>query len=141
MAERIGLPFVTGKIEGFRLFFFPITKMAGSLGSENDKPLILRTNNQGFEWKDWQKVNLDEKSSVEINRNFSGFNDICFDPSGKVWIVGDGGIVEAVADERNLRVISIFKTRETLYRASCNASGEVWAVGEHSAAYHFQMVG
>jgi photosystem II stability/assembly factor-like uncharacterized protein len=102
--------------------------------SENDKPLVMKTNDRGI---NWQKVNFDEKSLSALNEKISFFLAICFDRTGKGWIAGKGGIVEAITDGQNLRISSIFSTKETLYSVSCNGSGEVWAVGQ-DAVFHYQ---
>lgn len=102
---------------------------------ENNKPFILNSRDKG---KNWQKVIINEKSLDKINEKFTTFYDICFDQSGKSWIVGDGGILETSIEEQNLSVINLFFTKETLFSVSCNNTGEVWAVGEESAIFHFQ---
>jgi photosystem II stability/assembly factor-like uncharacterized protein len=125
--------------KGFSSLVFTDNQNGWIVGSEeNNKPLVLKTRNKGLDWQDWKKMDFDAKSLGEVNGKFARFYDICFDSAGKSWIVGDGGIVEAVADGQNLKISSIFSTKEILYGISCNDSGEVWAVGENSAVFHYR---
>lgn len=103
--------------------------------SKNHKPLILKTEDKGLNWK---KVNVDEASLTKDNARFSAFLDICFDKSGKSWIVGDGGIVEAIVENETLKVLNVTYTENTLYSVSCSESKWVWAVGNGGLVMHLQ---
>lgn len=102
------------------------------IGSMKKTPIILKTEDEGLHW---QKLNLDEKS---LNEKFTRFYDICFDNSGNSWLVGNGGIVKAKIDRENFQFSDITLTKETLFSVSCSDSGEVWAVGEDGAVFHYQ---
>lgn len=125
----------TQGIQGFYSLVFTGKQNGWIVGSENDKTLIMKTSDKGL---NWQKLDFDEKSLSEVDGKFSVFSDICFDPSGKSWIVGNDGIIEAVIHEQNLKVSSIFSTEKTLHSVSCNDSEEVWAVGEDGAVFHYR---
>ncbi len=105
------------------------------IGSMKKKPLILKTKDEGLHW---EKLNLDEKLLNEVNEKFTRFYDICFDSSGNSWLVGNGGILEAKIDGETFQVSNVFPTKETLFSVSCSESGEVWAVGENGAVFHYQ---
>ena len=146
--------------QGFYSLVVTDKRSGWAVGSgENGKPLVMRTNDKGLTW---QKVNFDAKGLGELDRSFTGFSDVCFDPVGKGWIVGndgvveatgdessgqkawrvrragDSGIVEAVTDGQNLKVASVFFTKEPLSSISCGDSGEVWAVGEDGGVFHYR---
>ena len=95
----------------------------------------MKTSNKGV---DWQIMSFDGQSLNTISEKFTHFSDVCFASTSRSWIVGDGGIVDAVINEQNLKVSSIFSTKEKLYSVSCNDSGEVWAVGRGGAVFHYQ---
>jgi len=108
------------------------------VGSEKNKPLILTTKTHGYKWEDWQKINLSGKSTTELQSKFSVFYDMCFDPSGNAWAVGDGGVAQLIRGDREWQVSNIADSKDTLYSVSCNSAGQVWAVGENGAVFHFQ---
>jgi photosystem II stability/assembly factor-like uncharacterized protein len=103
--------------------------------SKNHKPVILKTEDGGL---NWHKVSVDEGSLTKKDARFSAFLDICFDKSGKSWIVGDGGIVEAMIESETLKISSVIFTENTLNNVSCSESGEVWAVGDNGLVMHLQ---
>lgn len=106
------------------------------VGTENlEKPLVLRTNDKGISWR---KINFDEKSLEALKGKFTYFRDICFDTKGKTWIIGNGGIVQVDTYGQELKLVSLFPTKEGLYRVSCNDSGEIWAVGIRNSVFHFR---
>lgn len=104
-------------------------------GPKNSKPLILKTEDRGL---NWQKVNIDEESLVKGEKRFSAFFDVCFDKSGKIWLVGDGGVIEGAIDNQTLKVLNVFPTEVILHGVSCNQSGEIWAVGDDGIVLHYQ---
>lgn len=124
--------------KGFSSIVFTNRQNGWIVGSDKDKPLVLRTENGGLDWGDWKTVNFDEKSLIEISKNFTSFSDICFDQAGNSWIVGDRGLIVAVVNGQTLKTSSIFSTKEIIYSVSCGNSGEVWAVGENSAVFHYE---
>lgn len=108
------------------------------VGSEGKQPLILTTKSHGYNWEDWQKIDLVGKQTMELKTKFSVFYDMCFDPLGNAWAVGDGGIAQLTTGDKEWQVSNIAESKDTLYSVSCNSSGQVWAVGENGAAFHFQ---
>lgn len=122
-------------IQGFYSLRFTDKKSGWIVGSEEKKPLVFKTDDQGL---NWQKVKFDEKSLKELEGKFTFFSDICFDTVGKTWIVGNGGIVEAVTDRQNWKIFNIIPANEILHSVSCTHSGEVWAVGNGGAVFHYK---
>ena len=56
------------------------------------KLLILKTEDAGASW---QKIELDKEALPQEGKTTKFYNDICFDKSGKSWIVGYDEIIEA----------------------------------------------
>lgn len=120
---------------GYYSLFFNMQQTGWVVGARKNKPILLETADKG---KNWNEVKFDEKSSIELNSKFSSFLDVCFDKSGHGWIVGKGGILEAVPSIQNWKVANIFPTEETLYSVACTDSGEIWAAGQDSV-FHFRQ--
>lgn len=93
---------------------------------KNEVPLVLRTTDAGHSW---QTLDLDPDLLKE-ERKLSIFLDACFDPTGKVWIVGNRGIINASVKETRLNVASIHPTTDILYSVACAQDGRVWAAGQ-----------
>lgn len=108
------------------------------VGSEKNKPLILTTKTDGFNWEDWRPVVFDEKNLAELNSKFTSFREMCFDQSGNAWAVGDSGIAKMTVTDQNWGVSNVFGTTDRLFSVSCTDAGEVWAVGDNGAVFHFQ---
>jgi photosystem II stability/assembly factor-like uncharacterized protein len=109
--------------------------VGSTFNDEKYKPVILNSDDRGVTW---QQIIFDKKDSEKIDKKFTGFSDICFDPTGKSWIIGSGGIVESLIKGQKFEVTNIFLTKEELYSVSCSDEGDVWAVGNEGAIYHFQ---
>jgi photosystem II stability/assembly factor-like uncharacterized protein len=122
---------------GFSALIFA-TGQLWIVGSESGRPLILRTKANGFQWEDWQKIDLKGKKSVEVNSKFTSFSDMCFDGLGNAWIVGDAGVVQLNPRGVEWEISTLYDSQDRLYSVSCNGSGEVWAVGENSTTLHYQ---
>ena len=99
------------------------------------KLLILKTEDAGA---NWQKIELDKEAMPKEGNKFDSINDICFDKSGKSWIVGYGGIIEAKIENKMLKVLNKFPMDNLLYSVSCGDSGDVWAVGSDGIIVHYQ---
>lgn len=101
----------------------------------DDEPIVMKSVDQGVQW---QRVRFDEKELKFPNGKLKILFDLCFDSNGKIWLVGQNGILEAKENGNNLEVESFFETKETLYGISCSNSGEIWAVGEKGSIFHFK---
>ena len=106
------------------------------VGSENNRPFILTTINQGFTWEDWNKVDF-VGGGLERRKEFTKFTDLCFDQSGSAWAVGDGGVVQLRPDDKDMQVLSIIGSKDILYSISCDSSGHVWAAGENNTVLRY----
>lgn len=119
----------------FNSYFFNKEKSSWIVGSNKEKPLILKSEDKNFHW---QKANFDARDEKRLNEKFSTFYDICSDQSGKIWVVGDGGIIEATANGQDLNLLNLLDANETLYSVSCNNNGEIWGVGKKGTIFHYQ---
>ncbi|MEP7147797.1 MAG: YCF48-related protein [Acidobacteriota bacterium] len=107
-----------------------------AVGTENlEAPLVLRTDDKGTVWG---KVSFEEKTLEELKGKFTYFRDICIGNTDKVWLAGDGGILQAELHGQKLALVSLFRTEQGLDSASCSDSGEVWAIGNKNVVYHYQ---
>jgi photosystem II stability/assembly factor-like uncharacterized protein len=106
-----------------------------SAGPLSHKPLLLKTSDSG---SNWREVNIDESALTSEDARFSAFFGICFDKSGRSWIVGDGGIVEAKVENETLKVLDVIYTEDTLHSVSCTESGDIWAAGDMGLVMRFQ---
>lgn len=102
---------------------------------EAEKPLILSTTDGG---KTWNTVAVDWLSK-KAEARFSAFTGICSNPSGTVWIAGNGGVVEGTIESNSLHVTNILPTDRELRDVACDESGEVWAVGEGGLIMHYEQ--
>jgi photosystem II stability/assembly factor-like uncharacterized protein len=105
-----------------------------SISSRNFKPFILITEDGGATWRE---INLEQFIGAEGAR-FSTFYSLCIDRSGKAWMAGDAGIIEATIEFDALQTSAVTMTRSALKDVSCNDSGEVWAVGDEGLIMHYQ---
>ena len=128
-------PIQTPGIQGFYSLIFTDTQHGWAVGTENKRPLVLKTTDKG---DTWQAANFDEQGLNKLDGKFVSFLDICFDMSGRSWMVGEGGIVEAITDGPNLQIAGTLPTEEILHNVSCSDSGKVWAVGQGGAIYQHQ---
>lgn len=119
----------------FNSLIFSNNRNGWIVGMENREPIILNSQDKGLHW---QKVRVDKKFFPELDEKFNSFQDICANKFGKVWLVGDGGIVEATVNEKTLEISNIIPTEENLFSVHCNENNEVWAVGEKGAVFHYQ---
>ena len=111
--------------------------VGANIANKKDRPVILKSNDKGEHWK---RQNFDLKSLKQVNKEFSYFDDICFDKNGKSWIVGDGGILEAKFENNKFKISRIFETKEKLYHLLCEDSGKIWAYGDNGViAYYNQL--
>lgn len=106
------------------------------VGSDNlEKPFVLKTTDKGISWK---RINFDEKSTGELKGKILYFRDICFDNKDTAWIVGEGGVVQVDTQKQDLKLLSLFSTKESLYRISCNGSGDIWADSSKNSVFYFR---
>lgn len=124
-----------GWIAGTEVKKTPDAEESREANASTRKPVILETNDRGL---DWRKIYVDESSLTSKDARFSTFLDICFDKSGKSWIVGDGGVVEGRIENETLKVLDVTYTKDSLNSVTCDESGKVWAVGDAGRVMHFQ---
>ncbi len=94
---------------------------------DKSQPLVLRSKNKG---DNWEEVEFDAESREKLNSEISYFRDICFDSTGKAWIIGNGGVVQVNISGSNLSLINIFRTQE-LFDISCDESNIVWVISKN----------
>lgn len=113
---------------GYYGFAFSNAQNGIAVGSvNNDVPVALRTSDAGQSWHPLSiDLNLLNKNGVRMTT----FLDVCFDSTGKTWIVGNKGIVSATDDENKLNITSVHPTTAVLYSVACGGNGQIWAVGE-----------
>lgn len=107
----------------------------GVASSKNHAPLVLKTVDGGL---NWQRVNIDETTLAAKGARFSSFSDLCFGGADKVWLVGDGGVVEASTSETGMRIDNVRVTESGLNSVACGESGEVWAVSDDGTVMHLK---
>ena len=98
--------------------------VVGSLN--NEVPLVLQTTDGGYSW---QTLDL-PPDLLNGERKISTFLDACFDSTGKLWIVGNRGIINASVKENRLNVASVHPTTDILYSVACAPDGRIWAAGQ-----------
>jgi len=115
----------------------PISSEDGNqiANAKNHNPVVLRTEDRGLNWR---KVDVDGTTLTSKDKRFSAFLDICFDKSGKSWVVGDGGLIESIIENETLKVLNVTYTENPLNSLSCSESGEVWAVGDDGLVMHLK---
>ena len=92
----------------------------------NEVPLVLQTADGGYSW---QTLDL-HPDLFNGDRKISTFLDACFDSTGKLWIVGNRGIINASVKENRLNVASVRPTTGILYSVACAQDGRIWAAGQ-----------
>jgi Uncharacterized protein related to plant photosystem II stability/assembly factor len=112
---------------GYYSFVFADARNGIAVGSVNNEvPFVLRTIDGGYSW---QTLNLDP-GFLNKDRRITTFLDACLDSTGKLWIVGNRGIVNASVEEKRLNVASVHPTTDILYGVACAQNGRIWAVGQ-----------
>lgn len=137
----------SGGTRGFNAMWFSDQQRGWILGTERmsaasgasssmqkAKPLVLKTNDGGTTWL---TVNLNDLSSF-AGASFTLFSNMCVDPSGKAWIVGDAGIVEGTIESDKLRTISFTGSSRALNSVACDKAQQVWAVGDGGLIMRYQ---
>lgn len=140
----------------FYSFAFADHQNGWAVGTDSDnKPLIMMTVDGGFTW---QSVTFDQQAVEEVKA--TKVTDICL-TSGQVWLLtensitgpirdpsgneiwsrrqlGNNAIVRAVINDTTLRIVNVFYMPDRLRSISCTSTGEVWAVGDRSAVFHYE---
>jgi Photosynthesis system II assembly factor YCF48 len=113
--------------QGYYSFVFADAQNGIAVGSVNNEiPLVLRTVDAGYSW---QNLNLDA-GLLNKDLRITVFLDACFDSTGRLWIVGNRGVVTASLEENRLNVASVHPTTDILYGVACAQNGRIWAVGQ-----------
>lgn len=120
-----------GSGSGFHGLIFTTPQSGWIVGSDSGTPLILTTSTRGLHWQDWKKLDFDQRVLQGVSGKIRYFSDICFDQSGKAWLVGNSGIVQAELGEKTVSISSVFHTPEIMYSVACGDAGDVWAVGQN----------
>jgi photosystem II stability/assembly factor-like uncharacterized protein len=119
---------------GYYSFAFADNRRGIAVGSvNNEAPLALRTIDAGISW---QTLNFDPKLLNGADIKITTFLDVCFDPTGTIWIVGNKGIVGASVEENKLNIANVYSTTEVLYSVACAENGQIWAVGQDSVLHN-----
>lgn len=112
---------------GYNSFAFADSLRGVVVGSvENELPLILRTIDGG---ESWHVLDFDPTLLNRADKTIKVFLDVCLDPIGTIWIVGDRGIIRAAAEESKLNVSSVHPTANELSSVACDQNGDIWAAG------------
>ena len=106
------------------------------VGTEDlTRPLVMKTSDGG---KSWSRIAFDNKSTEQLSGKVQVLWDICFDPNGRAWMLGETGILHVEMGEKDLHLLNLFSTnQENSDRISCNDSGDVWAIGRKGSIFHF----
>lgn len=91
-------------------------------GAQKVQPAIFTSSNKG---NNWEKNEINFGSVDRRTPGLQSFNDLCTDINGAMWIITDGGIIEAQIANRILTMVSFFQTRDAVVDVSCNESGTV----------------
>lgn len=120
----------SSKNTGYYSFAFSNNRNGIVVGSVNNEvPLVLRTSDAG---SSWQTLSFDPKLLNSADIKITTFLDVCFDPSGTIWIVGNKGIVSASFEENRLNILSVNSATQELSSVACGENGQIWAVGGDS---------
>jgi len=104
------------------------------VGSENERPVIFKTENKGVTW---QRMVFAEGPSDQL-RPFTTFHSTCFEPPSRLWLAGDGGVVLATVAGEALNVLDVFRSATTVFSVTCDSSSGMWAAGESNSIINYR---
>jgi photosystem II stability/assembly factor-like uncharacterized protein len=137
-------------------FAFADRKKGWAVGTgPEDKPLIMETADLG---STWHSVSFEQDTASQLKA--TGFTDICL-TAGQLWLLsknyttapsrdssgstvwsrrrlGNDAIVRAIINDQTIRIANVFYVADNLRSISCTSNGEVWAVGDRSAVFHYE---
>ncbi len=107
------------------------------VGSHENRPTILNTKEQGFDWNQWKPIYFSNSATNDLDNSFDYFRDICFSSPTKAWVVGDQGMVGITFNGGNWEISDLLKTQSDIYGVLCTKFETVWAVGDGGRVYLF----